>query len=602
MLPAYGEGFTMQRMLLLGGLLLIGGGFLRAGEAPPLEERVKQLEDLLRQQAQLLQTQQQQLTDQQSQLATQQRELDAQKQKLSQKEAELNTLKTADAPVRGGPAANLLDREPAAQGPDLLETTWRNSLSFRSRLNDLRIRIGGRIVNDWTELNEDERLSDVLGKQEYTTLIRSARLTFSGELPHHVIFAADYEFADDYLEMDVRGNLRSLYIGLTDLPYVGTWRVGRFNEPFSLEDLTDPLYQTFTENSLPEAVIPGARGVLSRSMGTMFNNSALDDRMTWAVGYFRDAIRFVRTDEDNGGGNERLYTNVAVERGQNEGARANWGVTARLTGLPWYEDEGRRLIHLGAAYAFRSNWDRQAHFLSRPEVRAAPYYSVVEIDSAGTHHFNAELALVHGRFSLQSQYIAALVKSDPGVLEDRLRDRLHPFFFPNGGFVQVGDRRYNYIPSLKHEDAFFQSFYVFGSAFLTGEHRNYLKRYGVFGRVRPKQNFLDGHGGLGAFELAARYSYLDLDGGVDRMMASYYDVVDGRYNGGPILLTGGKMHAVTGGLNWYLSPNVRTMLNYTYTVLQGGSTMGDQELDQAGELIRPDGELHSFTLRFQLDF
>jgi phosphate-selective porin OprO/OprP len=588
-------------MLLVCGFVLMAGGVLFGEDAPPLEKRVKQLEDLVRQQAQLLQTQQAQLTDQQAQLATQKQELETQKKKLSEKEAELDNLRTADAPVRGGPASNLLQREPAPPGPESLETTWRNSLSFRSRERDLRLRIGGRIVNDWTELNEDERLSDVLGKQEYTTLIRSARITFSGELPHHVIFAADYEFADDYVEMDVRGNLRSLYIGITDLPYLGTWRVGRFNEPFSLEDLTDPLFQTFTENSLPEAVIPGARGVLSRSVGTMLNNSALNDRMTWAVGYFRDALRFVRTDEDDGG-SDRLYSNMAVERGQNEGARANWGVTARLTGLPWYEDGGRKLIHLGVAYAYRSNWDRQAHFLSRPEVRAAPYYSVVEIDSAGTHHFNAELALVHGRFSLQSQYIGAVVKNEPSILRDRLMERLHPFFFPGGGYVQVGDRRYNYIPSLEHEDAFFQSFYVFGSAFLTGESRKYLKRYGVFGRVRPKRNFLDGQGGLGAFELAARYSYLDLDGGIDEMTVAYHDVMDNRYYGGPILLTGGKMHAITGGLNWYLSPNVRTMLNYTYTMLDGGSSMGDQDLDQTGRLVRPDGELHSFTLRFQLDF
>ena len=47
--------------------------------------------------------------------------------------------------------------------------------------------------------------------------------------------------------------------------------------------------------------------------------------------------------------------------------------------------------------------------------------------------------------------------------------------------------------------------------------------------------------GEGAFELATRYSYLDLDSAG---------------------ITGGRLHDWTVGLNWYASLNMRMMFNY----------------------------------------
>ncbi len=62
----------------------------------------------------------------------------------------------------------------------------------------------------------------------------------------------------------------------------------------------------------------------------MFHNSDLEDRLTWAVGVFKDT--------DNVG---------------NRISDGKYNVTARLTGVPWYEDKGRKLLHLGAAYSHR---------------------------------------------------------------------------------------------------------------------------------------------------------------------------------------------------------------------------------------------------------
>jgi len=57
----------------------------------------------------------------------------------------------------------------------------------------------------------------------------------------------------------------------------------------------------------------------------------------------------------------------------------------------------------------------------------------------------------------------------------------------------------------------------------------------------PKTKFRPRHGGWGAWELAARISYVDLNDGAIR---------------------GGKEANFTAGLNWYLKSKNRIMFNY----------------------------------------
>jgi phosphate-selective porin OprO/OprP len=110
-------------------------------------------------------------------------------------------------------------------------------------------------------------------------------------------------------------------------------------------------------------------------------------------------------------------------------------------------------------------------------------------------------------------------------------------------------------------DPSFSGYYAYASYFLTGEHRAYKNSSGTFDRVKPKTNF--GKGGTGAWEVALRYSGLDL-------------------NDAPI--QGGELEDITFGLNWYLNPNVRAMFNY---VLADLDTVGNADIVQ---------------LRFQIDF
>ena len=115
-------------------------------------------------------------------------------------------------------------------------------------------------------------------------------------------------------------------------------------------------------------------------------------------------------------------------------------------------------------------------------------------------------------------------------------------------------------------DPEYDGFYVYLSYFLTGEHRPYKMTSGVFDRVKPNRNFLDG--GCGALELAGRYSHLDLDDG-------------------PI--AGGELDDYTLGLNWYWNPNTRVMFNY----VRANVEREDLGLDEEADLVQ---------LRLQFDF
>jgi phosphate-selective porin OprO/OprP len=64
-----------------------------------------------------------------------------------------------------------------------------------------------------------------------------------------------------------------------------------------------------------------------------------------------------------------------------------------------------------------------------------------------------------------------------------------------------------------HDDAdkVFRGFYLAGSWLLTGENRPYNRSTGTFGHVTPRKPFSLRDRTLGAWELATRFSHLDLD-------------------------------------------------------------------------------------------
>jgi phosphate-selective porin OprO/OprP len=127
-------------------------------------------------------------------------------------------------------------------------------------------------------------------------------------------------------------------------------------------------------------------------------------------------------------------------------------------------------------------------------------------------------------------------------------------------------------------DLTFSGAYVAANWFLTGESRVYDPRTGVFTRFTPRTMMDPASDTWGAFELAARWSTLDLNSN-ENVFA----------NSGPATLygvRGGEETNYTFGVNWYWNAYFRLMLNYVHADVErrsnttiGPGAMIDTEAD-----------------------
>ena len=229
-----------------------------------------------------------------------------------------------------------------------------------------------------------------------------------------------------------------------------TLTVGQFKEPFSLEQLSAANNFTFLEKASPAALSP------ARAIGA-------------AVSYAGESYTLT-------GG---VFGAEAATRSTDDEA---WSVTGRGTWTPVQDDN--KLLHLGVAGSYRmpdQNTDT-LQFRSFPEnsvdtLRAVDTGAMSDVKHSTV--LGAETAGYWGPVFVQGEYIHADISRENGM-----------------------------------SGVDFDGAYVQGSWFLTGEHRAYNARKGIFDAVKPNDPFSRGRG-AGAWEVAARYSTLDLtDGGI----------------------------------------------------------------------------------------
>jgi len=157
----------------------------------------------------------------------------------------------------------------------------------------------------------------------------------------------------------------------------------------------------------------------------------------------------------------------------------------------------------------------------RPELRIDPTTilttgAIANVSSAQV--YSAEAAVSYGPLYAQGEYF---------------------FYDVDRTFLAV-------LPSLH-----FQGGYAQASWAITGESRPYNTGSGAYTSIVPANPFSISGGGWGAWEIAARYSYVNLN---DRL-----GFADG--------IAGGKQTIYTAGLNWYPNRNVRFMVNYLHTII-----------------------------------
>jgi len=301
-----------------------------------------------------------------------------------------------------------------------------------------------------------------------------------------------------------------VYAGL-NLPKLGLLRVGYFKEPFSLEFLGSSNFLSFNERSSSDVFSPG------RNSGIMLNGNFLIRDSTYAVAVMR------RTDDIGEG-----FSN-------NE----DYHITTRLTALPFFEDGGARLFHVEFGYSHQfADKEAGTEYIQRPANDfAADVVDTTLLPVENVDLFNLGLAWVQNSLSIQSEFTLTIPRGEMNE---------NPLFW--GAYAEV-------------------------SWWITGENRRYLRGRGVFSRVVPKSRFDPEAGHWGAFELAARYSWLDLSN-------------DG--------IRGGTLEEWSLALNWVLFSNLRMSNNFVL------SRTGDRP-SIPGE-SRQSGIAHSWVTRFQIDF
>jgi phosphate-selective porin OprO/OprP len=111
--------------------------------------------------------------------------------------------------------------------------------------------------------------------------------------------------------------------------------------------------------------------------------------------------------------------------------------------------------------------------------------------------------------------------------------------------------------------------YLAGAWTITGERRIYNPGSGAYGGINPEHPFSLSPIGLGAWELAARYSFINLDDNAGSGLQGGAPANAG--NG----VLGGRQQIMTLGLNWYPNTNIKFLLNYLHGTIDKPSTSGE---------------------------
>ena len=387
-----------------------------------------------------------------------------------------------------------------------------DGLAYRTGDGRLELGLGGRLHLD---AGGGEGRGAELGEGSlWQGRVRRARIEFGAAYGEAWAFGLGLEVATR------REVVRDLAVGYSGFRS-SVVTVGNFKEPFSFEQLQSNNDITFTERSLANALVPGRR--VGAALG------AHGGRWTAALGVF--------------GGNV------------NDGVGADGiAVSGRVTYAPVLDQRRGQVLHLGLAGGHR--WtDRSAGFGVEPNPESS-VYDVPLIgfaplrDVRGLARGGVEAAFQSGPYRLQAEYIAARAERD-GRAAGQVRPRDAVF---HGGYVQL-------------------------AAVLTGHARAYALTpqgygtgYAVFGGIEISDEDRVSRGGAGAWEAAARYSFLDLD---------------------TAGLGGGRQHNATVGLNWYPERNLRLMLNYV-------RASGDNLRGDGGRRARADADI--VQVRLQIAF
>lgn len=359
----------------------------------------------------------------------------------------------------------------------------------------LKIKAGGRIYVDYAHHELSSQLKNIpenTGIQNGMN-VNSAEIQIDGKLYKHLEFNFKTDFSGN------KAAVKRAFIGYTNIPVIGTLRVGYQYEPFRFSSLSSTKYATFIEKTNNHHFSRKA------NMGLVIFNNFLSNRITIQMGLFQ-----------NGNNSD-----------EKPGAKDGFAFASRVAALPYIDQNKERLLHIGLGFSHRKPESKiyelripfDSYFSTSNTIADAVLINQVNL-------FNMEVVYIHRSFSFQSEYIR--------------------------GNLRGNSTNFN-----------IENFYTIFSWLLTGEQKNYSGGYSGFGKIIPGHNFDLSKNGWGAWELAVGFSKT-------RLPENSYRT--------------GKPSDFLLGMNWYLNPYSRIVLNFSHS--------------EYGEKHR----INTFQVRFQVNF
>jgi phosphate-selective porin OprO and OprP len=388
-----------------------------------------------------------------------------------------------------------------------------NGITVGSPDGDFNLRVHGLIqVDSQSYTNGDDKKAPG-GVTSSTFLINRARAIFEGT----VFKNYDYHLEPDFgLGTTV---LQDAWLDAHPLGDAVRFEAGKFKSPFGLERLQQDTNLLFIQRGLTTNLIP------NRDIGFMFHGSLLDQVFTYQLAFLNGVPNNTASvDADTNDGKDfvgRVFfqplkeTNVEFVRGLGVGLAGTYG------------DEN------GALSKYKSSGQSTFFsYVSGSGTAAAP-----NATAYGERH----------RISPQAYYYVGPF----GLLGDYVNDTQDVRLTTTSTVKKV-------TTTNKNDETFANHAWQIQAGFmLTGENESY---YGV----KPAHDFNPLEGGWGAWEIKARFGSLD----VDHDAFAYKFASD--------TTSAERATEYAGGLNWYLSQNIKLDFEYLWTAFFRGATHGNR--------------------------
>jgi phosphate-selective porin OprO/OprP len=423
---------------------------------------------------------------------------DALAQRLADLQAQLDDLNNAMADLKRGQSAQYADIQ-SARAQDSQVTFKNGRPTFKTADGNFSVSLRTLLQFDMAYYGDGNLPAGV--DFSSGTNFRRARLGFSGTLFRDWQFEFLYDLGGSGIEGATVSSAYIQYDGLAPVHF----RIGAFPPPESFEDSTSASDLLFLERAQPVDLQRTIAGSDGRQGAQVF---AYDDNYFASVAYTGgltgDAAVF---DEQQALVGRFAYRLVKT-------ADANFALGANSS---WVFKLGDTAAGVGSPHA--------ARFRERPELN---------VDSTGTR-------------LIDTGTIDAASTWDWGV---EAAGNWHSLYGQGGYFGFDITRRASLLP-----DPSFEGWYVQASWILTGESKVYRPERGAYGSPTPEHQLTFGEAGLGAWELVARYSDLNLD--FHEGLAGFATPVGG--------VRGGEQRIVTAGINWYPNTAIRFLFHYQHT-------------------------------------